>query len=111
MLEKPYLSEWVLEELSLLQPSGHAGTRNRILSPCSLSSALLTKLNILPAGKEISILSHSSVFTVQAKRVILERRGNNSITGTGIKCFPELFRHLKKETQEANLQNLSSAHN
>lgn len=76
-----------------------------------LSSALLTKLNILPPGKEISILSHSSVFTVQAKRVILERRGNNSITGTGIKCFAELFRHLKKRTQGANLQNLSSAHN
>ena len=123
LLEKPHLlqepgaGEAVLVRVGLgeAKPTAAKGAcRDQEQNPFplrGLSSALLTKLNILPAGKEISILSHSSVFTVQPKRVILERRGNNSITGTGIKCFAELFRHLKKGTQGANLQNLSSAHN
>lgn len=45
------------EEACLLQPSEQIGTRSKILSSAvSFQCLLLTKLNIVPAGKEMSIL-------------------------------------------------------
>lgn len=74
-------------ELGNLCTSGAGYWRSRVPAAVSLQHPLLTKLNIVPVGKENTLKGPRSVFTEQAKRMNLELRGNKFIISTVFLIF------------------------
>lgn len=71
-------------ELGNLCTSGAGYWRSPVPAAVSLRHPLLTKLNIVPVGKENTFKGPRSVSTEQAKRMNLKLRGSKPITSKEI---------------------------